>query len=476
MPRTLSPEAEIEDEDGEEEDEDESHQQEDEEDEDAEEEEEHSHTSTTKKASKLSGPKKSSSAASVAARSRRGRGRALLGLNVVVLGGRYRGETGLVVNGAHGYYGVKFHRSMADLAAREDNTAMKRSSELAPIDAQGERMTMPISPAQRKALQEHAAVGMVGGITKAAATVAMNSVIRSTPTLSATSTPSLAPTSSSSHKRKIAFPVSARRSAVTRRREPTATTAAIVLKKQQRRPQQHQLAASEIDYESRSECSNSSCCSEFSEEDQDNNNGVHHPRGHRSNFTTASTTVAHSDWHRHRRVEAEFDQLRYRSERDGNNSGEENNNLSSTSPAITSSLPARTILFSSPLLSYSLSPSSMHGLPTPSQLAVGSSSSPTFSPLHVASSTSSFLAPMALPPSSVNGYNNGMHIKSQSKSANMRAPSPGVSQAASILLAFSNNNEESTAVTSIKVNNHHARPIEDSQLGGVLYSGMTWRI
>ena len=37
-------------------------------------------------------------------RQRRGRGRALLGLNVVITNGRYKGETGLVIRGANGYY------------------------------------------------------------------------------------------------------------------------------------------------------------------------------------------------------------------------------------------------------------------------------------------------------------------------------------------------------------------------------------
>ena len=96
-----------------------------------------------------------SGAGGKSARQRRGRGRALLGLNVVITNGRYKGETGLVVRGANGYYSVKFHRPLSELR-QHDNTAMKRSSELAPITPSGKRLTLPIPPAQRKIMKQEA--------------------------------------------------------------------------------------------------------------------------------------------------------------------------------------------------------------------------------------------------------------------------------------------------------------------------------
>lgn len=57
-----------------------------------------------KKRSSLANSKTASgnASSSKSARQRRGRGRALLGLNVVITNGRYKGETGLVVRGANG--------------------------------------------------------------------------------------------------------------------------------------------------------------------------------------------------------------------------------------------------------------------------------------------------------------------------------------------------------------------------------------
>jgi len=107
-----------------------------------------------------SGSKSSASSSGKTPRMRRGRGRALLGLNVIITGGRYKNETGLVLRGANGYYSVKFHKVMPELK-NQDNTIMKRSSELAPITPSGKRLQLPLAPAERKQMRAEAAAAML---------------------------------------------------------------------------------------------------------------------------------------------------------------------------------------------------------------------------------------------------------------------------------------------------------------------------
>ena len=247
-PRILSPEAEYEDASDEDEtlrsdagahddDDDEEADLNDEEDDDEEEFEERNSSAHKRKSPRNRGANagskpnakstKSASGGAPPVRCRRGRGRALLGLNVVVTVGRYKGEVGFVTKGANGYYSVQFHRPMPELRSLE-NTAMKRSSELAPITNTGRRLVLPLSPEQRKQCKMEAAAGLGAAAAAVAArsvrneaAAAASAVVAPTPShpspsfIAATNPPSTATTS---HKRKaVAASTPARRASVSRR-------------------------------------------------------------------------------------------------------------------------------------------------------------------------------------------------------------------------------------------------------------------
>jgi hypothetical protein len=428
VPRLMSPEAEV-DEDEEEEEED----MEDEGEDDAEgddqpfddddEEETYSRASSkksphqrpistpTRKADKSGGSAKSTpskgtggaSGGSKPARSRRGRGRALLGLNVVITGGRYKGETGLVVRGANGYYCVKFHRPISELR-QHDNTAMKRSSELAPITAQGKRLTLPLPPAQRKLMKAQAAAG----VGPAAAAVAMSSVQRESSSAASSRGTSPTPT----HKRKLAFPTPSRRSAVHRRRD-----AAAAQPDGSPRDDESDMNSSEGRSRSRSRSPGVDSCSQTDEEQ----------------FDDEQVGLLYSSGDEH-------DQGGHRSEHHWRRSSSGSSSSSSCSSSCMSS-PSRSSCgmsgagVQSPTQTELLSPASFPASPTGLTLAhtpisVAHSIPPSPSTLH--HTQTGFLAPMSLPPA----HSSGSGSK-QSKSASMRAESPRVKQAACILLALS---------------------------------------
>jgi len=80
------------------------------------------------------------------------RGRLLLGLDVLVTSGRYKGECGSVISGAHGYYAVHFHRQIKELKSYK-NMLYQRSAVLVPINETGDIIPLPLSPDQRRVLQ-----------------------------------------------------------------------------------------------------------------------------------------------------------------------------------------------------------------------------------------------------------------------------------------------------------------------------------
>lgn len=255
-PRILSPEAEYEDasdeetlrseNDGAHEDDDDDEEVElnDEDDDDEEEFEERSSSAHKRKSPRSRGanagatkPKSTKSASGAPpVRCRRGRGRALLGLNVVVTVGRYKGEVGFVTKGANGYYSVQFHRPMPELRNLE-NTAMKRSSELAPITNTGRRLVLPLSPEQRKQCKMEAAAGLGAAAAAVAArsvrneaAAAASAVVAPTPShpspsfTAATNAPSTAATT---HKRKaVSASTPTRRTSANRRGDAEGATAA----------------------------------------------------------------------------------------------------------------------------------------------------------------------------------------------------------------------------------------------------------
>lgn len=325
---------------------------------------------------------KSGASSSKQSRSRRGRGRALLGLNVVVVGGRYKGESGFVTKGANGYYSVQFHRPMPELR-NLDNTAMKRSSELAPITAQGKRLMLPLAPAQRKVMKAEAAAAT--GVGAAASRLSKSD---SAPA-SASASQSVSPTLTS-HKRKSTFAVPSRKTAVYRRADS---------KRQQ--PLQQRGGH---DSDSHSDCSScrSDSGSDSYESDGQEDAGAGAPRSR-----GRPRTQAHN-WHSHRR----------------SHSNSSVSSSSSSSNALQGS--PRTELLSprsfppSPSLTLTSSPSRAFAL----QMQLPSMS---LGPTH-------FEHPRTAP-------------SSGSKSASMRSQSPGVKKAASILVALSHQGEVAESPT-----------------------------
>ena len=321
--------------------------------------------------------KASKSAASKQSRSRRGRGRALLGLNVVVINGRYKGESGFVTKGANGYYSVQFHRAMPELR-NLDNTAMKRSSELAPITAQGKRLMLPLAPAQRKVMKAEAAAATTGGSVGAGTTKLVKS--DSAPA-SASASQSVSPTTS--HKRKATFAVPSRKTAVYRRADA------------KRSQQQQRGSGNQSD--SHSDCSSCRSDSGSLDDESDGQDAADAPRSR-----GRPRTQAHN-WHSHRR--------------------------SHSNSSVSSSSSSSNALQGSPHTEL-LSPRSF-----PPSPAVTLTSSPSR-----AFALQMQLPSMSLGPTHFE-QKARVAPGSGSKSASMRSQSPGIKKAASILVALSHQAE-----------------------------------
>jgi hypothetical protein len=413
---------------------------------------------------------------------------------VVITGGRFKGETGLVVRGANGYYSVRMHRSIKELSGAADNTAMKRSSELAPIAPNGKRLVLPLPPAQRKQMKVEAA----------AAARAMGAQQTRSPSLMSTASGSAAASGggggsggSGLGKRKSTFATPSRRAAIHRRRDADFVQAGEAGYDDDESPQhQQQRSDNEQDEEEEEENRSSPELESASEGDYSSDGG----RGRQQRGRSRSRGAQ-----------------RRRYQRSTSSSGRSRSSSCSSASSSSSSPRSRASSGSagigggddmgSPMGTELLTPrggsqlvgSSSPGLggfslaPT-TPVVVSRHGSVPHSPLYGASGHG-LVAPMHLGPAHEAKYGSG----SGSKSASMRAPSPGIKQAACILWALSHEVPmdeipaehayspasasasptkpshlfHPSSSTSYALTPFKSEPVDTAQFQGVLHSGVS---